>query len=148
MNTAIIILTAVLVLNVIAPFAVYYAIRLAKRGDFKTHKKIQNIVFLVCVLGVLVLEGLIRVSGGSGSLVENSSYAGTTVFRAILAAHIIGAILTYLLWTFQVVASNRKFGKSLPGKFSAAHKAIGYILFFGLSYTAVTAAIVYAMIWL
>lgn len=135
-------------LNIIAPFAVYYAIGLAKRGDFNTHKKIQNIVFLVCVLGVLTLEGLIRVSGGSGSLVENSSYAGTTIFRAILAAHIVGAILTYLLWTFQIISSHRAFGKTLPGKSSWAHKAIGYLLFFGLCYTAVTAAIVYAMIWL
>lgn len=148
MNTAIIILTVVLVLNILAPFAVYYAIGLAKRGDFNSHKKIQNIIFFVCVLGVLALEGLIRVSGGSGSLVENSSYAGTTIFRAILGAHIVGAILTYLLWTFQVVGSYRGFGKSLPGKSSPVHKAIGYILFFGLSYTAVTAAIVYAMIWL
>ena len=138
----------VLVLNLIAPFAVYYAVGLAKRGDLNAHRQLQNGVFLVCVVGVLVLEGLIRFSGGSGSLVQNSSYSGTPVFRGLLVAHIIGALLTYLLWTCQVIASNRKFGKSLPGKFSSAHKLIGYLLFFGLSYTALTAALVYALIWL
>lgn len=148
MNTATIILTVVLMLNILAPFAVYYAIGLAKKGDFNSHRKIQNTVIFVCLLGVLVLEGLIRVSGGSGSLAQNSSYSGTSIFRTIIAAHIIGAILTYLLWIFQIIASHREFGKHLPGKFSSAHKTIGYILFFGLVYTAVTAVVVYLILWL
>ncbi|EMB14243.1 MULTISPECIES: DUF420 domain-containing protein [Pirellulaceae] len=148
MNTATLILTAVLILNLFAPFAVYYAIGLAKEGLYKTHKRIQNAVFIACVLGVLTLEGLIRFSGGSGSLAENSSFSGTTIFKTILAAHIIGAILTYILWTFQIVVSNRKFGEKLLGSFASMHKTIGYILFLGLIYTAVTAAIVCAMVWL
>ena len=69
-NTAIIILTVVLVLNILAPFAVYYAISLARKGDFNSHKKIQDGVIFVCLLGVLILEGLIRVSEGSGSLAQ------------------------------------------------------------------------------
>lgn len=146
MTTAILII--VLLLNLIAPFAVYYAISLAKQKDYNAHKRIHNVVYIVCVLGVLALEGLIRFSGGSGSLAENSSYSGTTFFKILLVAHIIGAVLTYLLWTFQVIISNRKFLKKLPGKFSSIHKRIGHILFFGLIYTAVTALFVYVMLWI
>ena len=144
MTTAILII--VLLLNLIAPFAVYYAIKQAKKKDYTAHKKIQNVVYIVCVLGVLALEGLIRFSGGSGSLTENSSYSGTPFFKILLIAHIIGAVLTYFLWTVLIIFSNRKFRKELPGKFSLIHKKLGHILFFGLIYTAVTALIVYVML--
>ena len=148
MNLTLIILTVVLVINLVAPFAVFYAIKLAKRKEFLSHKKMQNIIFYICFFAVFTLEGLIRFSGGSGSLTQNSSFSGTVFFRILLLAHIIGAVLTYGLWAYQTIASNRKFKKQLPGTFSQRHKRLGYIVFIGLIYTALTALAVYVLLWI
>ncbi len=146
MDSTILIMTGVLIITLAAPFLVSYAIRFAKAGNYTAHKKIQNITFIICVLGVLVLEGLIRYSGGSGSLSGQSDHSGTSLFSTILIAHIIGAVLTYILWIYLILVSNNKFKKSLlPGSFSVHHKKLGIILFIGLVYTAVTALIVYLM---
>lgn len=139
------IMTAVLVVTLIAPVFSYYAIRKAKQKDFATHKKIQTLVYAFCIAAVLVLELLIRFSGGSGSIYGGSSHANNPIFKAILIAHIVGAVLTYILWTFLIIKSRRKFQKTLPGKFSVTHKKVGVVVFVGLVYTGVTALVVYLM---
>ncbi|HLV92673.1 MAG TPA: DUF420 domain-containing protein [Aequorivita sp.] len=145
MNLTIAIMTAVMLLTLISPFGVYYAVKLAKKQDYTGHRKFQNIIFFICVLGVLALEVLIRYSGGSGSLASKSNYYGTGFFTFTLVSHIIVAVLTYLLWTVLIIISNRKFQKTLPGKFSKTHKQIGIIVFIGLIYTAISALAVYLM---
>lgn len=134
-----------MLLTLLSPFGVYYAVTLAKKKDYKRHKKIQNFVFYISVLGVLGLEMLIRYSGGSGSLASNSAYYGTSFFTITLVSHILVAVLTYILWTVLIILSNRKFKKSLPGKFSKTHKRVGYIVFVGLIYSAISALAVYMM---
>lgn len=145
MNITLIIMTTVLLLTVISPFALYYAQELAKKKDYSKHRKLQNIIYTTCVIGVLSLEVLIRLSGGSGSIASTSKYFGTTFFNLILISHILVAIASYMLWTFLIITSNRKFKKELPGNFSKKHKQIGITIFYGLVYTAITAVLVYMM---
>ena len=97
MNITIIIMTAVLLLTLFSPFGVYYGVKIAKKKNYKTHQKIQNIIFIVCVVGVFALEGLIRSEGGSGSLASASNFYNTKFFNITLFSHIIIAILSYLL---------------------------------------------------
>ena len=139
------IMTAVLVVTLIAPVFSYYAIRKAKQKDFATHKKTQTLVYAFCIASILVLELLIRFSGGSGSMFKDSSHANNPVFKTILTAHIIGAVLTYIIWTYLIIKSRRKFEKTLPGRFSVIHKKMGIVVFVGLVYTGVTALVVYLM---
>lgn len=145
MDVKITIMTAVMLLTLFAPFGVYYAVKMARKKEYKTHRKIQSIIFVICVIGVLALEGLIRSGGGSGSLASSSNYYGTSFFKTILFSHIIVAVLSYLLWTILIVISNVKFQKSLPGKLSKFHKRFGQIIFGGLIYTAITALAIYLM---
>ncbi len=145
MNVTITIMTAVLLLTLFSPFGVYYGVKIAKKKNYKTHRKIQNIIFIVCVVGVLALEGLIRSEGGSGSLASASNFYNTKFFNITLFSHIIIAILSYLLWTILIIISNIKFQKNLPGKLSKFHRTTGYIIFGGLIYTAITALAVYMM---
>ena len=145
MSFTMFIMTAVLLIILLAPVFSYYAIKKARKKDFKIHKKIQTIVFWFCIGAVLLLEVLIRYSGGSGSMFKDSSHAESPFFKNLLIAHIIGAVLTYLLWTFLIFKSSRKFQKTLPGTFSSAHKTMGIIVFVGLIYTGVTALAVYLM---
>lgn len=85
-------MTGVLLLTIAAPFAVLYGVHLIKNGNYSAHKDIQIITFIVSSIGVLTLEGLIRFSGGSGSLTMNSPYSQSIVFKIILTAHIIGLL--------------------------------------------------------
>lgn len=145
MDFAVLIMTGVLIVTLASPIFTYYAIKQARLGNYAQHKKLQTWIFAVSVSAVLLLEGLIRFAGGSGSLTQHSSHVGTTLFTSILIAHIIGAVLTYLLWIYLVVVSNKKFNKTLPGNFSVSHKKLGIIVFVGLIYTGITALIVYLM---
>ena len=145
MDMTITIMTAVMLLTFFSPFGVYYAVKLAKKKDYKSHRKIQNIIYVICVIGVLALEGLIRSGGGSGSLASSSSYYHTSFFKITLYSHIIVAVLTYLLWTILIIISNIRFQKNLPGKLSKLHKKLGKVIFGGLIYTAITALAIYLM---
>lgn len=144
MNITFTIVLGMLILSVLAPFISLYAASLIKKKDYKTHIKIQKRLFWTCILALVILELQIRVSGGSGSLVANSDYTKTPFFRSILTAHIIGAVLTYIMWAFTVFVSNKKWknAQTLPGNFSSVHRKLGYITIIGLFYTAITALIV------
>lgn len=147
MNLSLFILTIVLILTLLAPFVALYAVSFIKKKDFAKHAKIQKQLFWICVTAVLILELHIRISGGSGSLVVNSTFAGTAFLKYVLVAHIIGAILTYLLWAINIFWSGSKFRKklTLPGVSSKTHKKLGFITILGLFYTAITALMVYLM---
>ena len=145
MNFTVTIMTIVLIITLFSPFGVYFGIKLAKDKNYRSHRKIQNIIFFVCVVGVLSLEGLITSAGGSGSLASESIYYETNFFRYTLFSHIIVAVLSYLLWAALIIFSNIFYKKKLPGKFSKFHRKTGYIIFSGLLYTAITALMVYLM---
>ncbi len=145
MNITVLILTGVLLLNLLAPVAVYAAARTAARFNYEKHKRYQLAIFMVCVIAVIVLEGLIRFSGGSGSLMRNSSYAGTGIYAFVLITHIIGAVLTYALWAYQIIFSLRAYRTQLPGIRSGRHRTLAGVIFIGLIYTALSGAAIYVM---
>jgi hypothetical protein len=68
-------MTAVLAVTLVAPIFSYYTIKKAKQKDFKTHKKIQTLIYIFCIAAILTLVLLIRFSGGVGSIFEDSSPA-------------------------------------------------------------------------
>lgn len=149
MNLTTIILTSVQGLSLIAPFIALYAVNAAKQNNYEKHKKTQKSLFAICIFGVLLLELQIRLSGGSGSLVKDSPYLHTTFFEILLISHIIGAVLTYIIWGILLFKSNNKNKKGLlPGKFTNTHKKFGIITIIGLFYTAITSLIVFIMIHL
>lgn len=144
MDFTLVIIIGMLILSLSAPFIALYAVSFIKKREYKTHIKIQKRLFWVCIVALVILEVHIRVSGGSGSLVANSEYTETPFFTSLLTAHIIGAVLTYVIWGITVFTSNRKWKKrkTLPGGFSIAHRRLGYITIAGLFYTAITALLV------
>lgn len=143
MSTTFIIVVGMLILSIFAPFISLYAVSFAKKQDYKTHIKIQKRLFWACIIGVVILEVQIRISGGSGSLVSNGQYVDTLFFKSILIAHIIGAVLTYIVWGITIFASNKKSKNNvLPGSFSINHQRLGKFTVIGLFYTAITAFIV------
>lgn len=146
MSISQLIIYAMLILSILAPFIALYAIKLVKQGKTVQHMKIQKNLFYACVSGVVLLELTIRFSGGSGSLVKVSPYLATTFFHTTLWAHIIGAVLTYIIWAFTIFKSKSKNKKrELPGSFSTLHRKLGYVVIIGLFYTGITALMVCTM---
>lgn len=145
MDTTALIMTAVLIITLAAPVLAIYSVKFAVKKDFQTHKKWQTFTYMITVVAVIALELLIRFSGGSGSISGLSPYADEKFFGVILIAHIIGAVLTYILWTYLLLQSRRKFDTDLPGNFSKTHKILAKVVIVGLIYTAVSALIVYLL---
>lgn len=146
MNYSLIVVYGMLTLSIFTPFVALYAVKLAKEKKYAQHIKIQRNLFYTCVTGVILLELTIRLSGGSGSLVESSPYIATSFFKNLLWAHITGAVLTYIVWAFTIFKSGKQNKKSnLPGKFTITHRKLGYFVIIGLFYTGITAFIVCAM---
>lgn len=144
MNLTLIIIFGMLVLSIAAPFVSLYAISFIRKKEYSTHIKIQKRLFWLCLAAVVIFEVHIRISGGSGSLIANSEYTSTTFFKNLLTAHIIGAILTYIIWGVAIFTSDKKWKnqKTFPGKFTLTHRRLGYFTITGLFYTAISAVIV------
>ena len=133
----------VFVCNLIAPAWALVAAAAARRGDHARHMRLQLTLWPVMIVNLLLLEGYIRVSGGSGSLVAGSPFEGTTALTIALSLHIVPAVATYLLWTGLVVTTYRR--RSSLGRFSSRHRLLGKIVIGGLLWTALSACFVYTM---
>lgn len=108
------IIIGMLILSIIAPFVSLYAVSLIKKKGYKKHIQIQKTLFWICLIAVIILEVQIRISGGSGSLIVDGKYVGTDLFKYTLTAHIIGAVLTYIIWAITIFVSNTKWKKKEP----------------------------------
>jgi len=133
---------AILVINLIAPFWALYAARFARRREYTRHAWLQLGLIVLMFTCLFTLEGYIRLSGGSGSLVAASPYYGTTLLRVAFLLHILPATGTYLVWLYFIIKSYRQ-RQSLPGDYSKTHKVLGKLVIAGLIWIALSAIVVY-----
>src|SRR5688572_26002696 len=82
--------------TLVAPVVAWKSVSLARRRDYRGHRRVQAWLLSIAVGMVVALEIQIRLAGGSGALLRASSYAGTTLLGIVATIHIAGAILTYL----------------------------------------------------
>jgi uncharacterized membrane protein YozB (DUF420 family) len=131
----------VFVCNLIAPVWAAAAARVARRGQHDRHMRLQLILWIVMLVNLFALEGDIRMSGGSGSLIAGSPYEGTTLLSVVFLMHIVPAVATYLLWFGLVVVTYRR--RASLGAFSRRHRTLGKVVIAGLIWTALSACSVY-----
>lgn len=131
--------------TLLAPVISLLSYRLARRRQFDTHRRVQVGLLLFCWAAVLGLELDIRLSGGSGSVIAQALPAYQLVARRLLLVHISAAVATYLLWSVLAVLSHRRFRRQLPGPFSRLHRRLGWSVFGGLLFTAVSATGMYVL---
>lgn len=127
------------------PLVLLYAVRLAKQRRLKAHRALQTTLLAVLLLAVALFETEIRLSGGSGSLMKGSPYAGTGLLRGVLLAHVLANVVTFLVWAVLVVRSWKRFNRDLPGGFTDAHRRAGRFVFAGTVFGAVSAVVMYAL---
>lgn len=140
-----VLIDTVLLLNLVAPAWAYGAARLARRGHVRAHMILQLVLWGVLFCAVIALELHIRSSGGSGSLVGESPYAGTPLLRAVFLLHIGPAVATYLLWSGLALLTLRRRDGLRLGAFARHHQRMGRWVIVGLIWTAASAVAVYGL---
>ena len=129
--------------TLIAPVISGLSYRFARHRRFDAHRRMQVALLMFCWAAVLGLELDIRLSGGSGSVIANALPAYQPMARRLLLVHITAAVATYVLWTTLAVVSSRRYRQQLPGTFSRLHRRLGWSVFAGLVFTAVSATGMY-----
>lgn len=141
-----VLMDVVFVATLATPFIVAWGVRFASKGNYARHRAVQTTLLAVLLVAVILFEVDVRLSGGSGSLMKGSSYAGTGLLRGITLVHVLGNVATFILWLWLVVKSRRRFGTpELPGPFTATHKRAGSVVFGGLVFGAVSAVAMYVL---
>jgi uncharacterized membrane protein YozB (DUF420 family) len=139
MDLAIVLLTAL-------PFAMLGALRFARSGRVYAHRAMQT-GLLVAVLVVLALfETDIRLAGGTRSYIAQSRMGAAIL--PLLRVHVAIALLTFVSWLALIVASWPRMRVTLPGAFSARHRAWGKVTFGGVCLMSATGAALYACVYL
>jgi len=135
----------VFVCNLLAPIVALMAAAAARYGMETRHMRIQLALWVVMMANLFMLEGHIRLSGGSGSLTAGSPWVGTGLMRTAFLLHIGPAVLTYLAWSWLVVVSWRRRAVPGLGAFSDRHRLMGKLVIGGLVWTALSACVVYTL---
>lgn len=136
----------VFVSTLLTPFVVAWGIRFASRGDFRRHRAVQVTLLVVLLVAVALFEVDVRLSGGSGSLMKGSSYAGTGLLRGITLAHVLANVATFVTWLVLTVKSWRRFGgPDFPGRWKRVHRRLARFVFGGLVFGAVSAVAMYVL---
>jgi len=135
---------------VVCAFVIYlpiflFSIKVAKKRRFERHRWIQTGLLVVLGTVVLLFELSVRSKGGAAGLFAGSRYAGTRLLLTTFYVHLSIASGTFLVWLGLLVASHRKWGRSLPGAFSQGHRQLGYAVLAGLVLTVVTSVQLYVI---
>lgn len=112
--------------------------------NYKLHKRIQLIMFIILFFVVLLFEYDMKQNGGIFEMVKGSAYEGTFFLTFMIYFHTFLSITTSLIWIILIIASLVKFGKNpRPGKFSKTHKLWGTIGMWDMALTCITGLILY-----
>jgi len=134
---------AAIVLLVVAPFLMAYALRLAARRRHRAHRNLQAGILGVAVVAVLMLETSIRF-GSAGEAYRASSLYGPAMV-GLFAVHLAVAVPTFVAWCWLAALSWRRFTHTLPGPFGRRHRLWGKLAFVGLCLSSATGVAMYVM---
>ncbi len=133
----------VVVAIVLTPFLFLWAVRLARRGEYRRHRNLQTALLTLLLAAVVVFETDIRLKGGTRAFLADSPYLGGSLLAWLLRSHVLVAMLSFGLWTLVVVQAWRARMDLNPGLFVATHRRRGYCVFAGTIFTAVSGVWLY-----
>lgn len=129
------------------PLLVYAAILLARRGHYKLHAIVQNLIFIFSVIIIGYFEMGVRMGGGFDAFISGSgvSHAYASV---VLGIHIVIATVTLFYWVMMIVFGNRDYRlKQLPGIASRTHRHLAVKTFIGIVLTSFSGIWVYLLLF-
>jgi len=129
------------------PLLVYGAILLARKGNYKLHAVVQNIIFIFSVIIIGYFEMGVRIGGGFDAFMAESGVSHTYA-SVVLAMHILIATVALFYWTMVIVYANRQYRKkTLPGRSSQGHKILAVKTFIGIVLTSFSGIWVYLLLF-
>lgn len=128
---------------VFLPVLLFVSIRFAIKGEVKKHLTSQLAVFIMTLVMIVVFEVGMRLAGGFKEYMKESPIS-YTYFITFLIVHIIVAIATVNLWSYQIISSVKAYKKgTLTGETAQRHKKIAKFLLVGITVTLIQAASIY-----
>ncbi len=125
------------------PFLMFISIRFAIKGEIKKHYISQLFMFIGSLIMVVVFEVGMRLAGGYEEYIKDSTISHS-YFITFLIIHIIVAVLTVNLWSYQIISSMKMYKNGeLNGKNALRHKKLAKILLIGLFITLIQGASIY-----
>jgi len=125
------------------PLLMFISIRFAVKGEIKKHYVSQLAIFIGTLVMVVVFEVGMRLAGGYAEYIKDSSISHS-YFITFLIIHIIVAVLTVNLWSYQIISSMKMYkNDELKGDNLVRHKKLAKILLIGLFVTLVQGTSIY-----
>ncbi len=119
----------------VLPFMLFFSIRWAVKGEIKKHFISQVIIFVLTLVFVVIFEAGMRLSGGFQEYLK-ASPVSYNFFISFLIVHILVAIATFNLWSYQLISSVKAYRKgTLTGEVAKKHKKLARILVIGIFVT-------------
>lgn len=125
------------------PFLLFVSVRFAVKGEIKKHLNAQLAVFVMTLVMIVVFEVGMRMAGGFSEYMKESSVS-YSYFITFLIVHIIVAIATVNLWSYQIISSVKAYKKgTLTGETAQRHRKIAKFLMLGIAVTLIQAGSIY-----
>lgn len=130
------------------PFLLFFSIRFAVKGEIKKHFISQAVIFILTLVFVVIFEAGMRLSGGFQEYIKESPVS-YTFFISFLIVHILVAIATFNLWSYQLITSVKAYRKgTLTGEVAQKHKKLARILVIGIFVTILQGVGIYYFLFM
>ena len=118
-----------------------WSIRLAKKGKYQLHKKVQIVTAVVLLVAIIAFELDMQIFGWKQYLDPHRAFSTINTYLII---HLCFAIPTLLLWPTVIILGIKRFPHPPePNEHSKLHKRLGWISAFGMILTSITGWIFY-----
>lgn len=134
-------------LFILLPLVMPLGFRLAQKRRLALHRTVQAAFLATMTVAVAALELDIRIKGGTGALGGSAVSTPRPLVRALLLVHLLIAVTTWVAWSWLVLRSWGRFGSTLPGGFSLAHRRWGRRIWLGVGATAATGTLLYLSVF-
>ena len=132
----------------ILPILLFISIRFAINKKYLFHLKSQLAIFVFTILMIVVFEVGIRVMGGFGEFLKDSSVS-YGFFIIYLITHILIAIMSVISWIAILIKSYLVYKENgFKSDFFKIHKKYSKLIFLGLTITAYSGVGIYYMLFL
>lgn len=129
------------------PLLIFLNISAAKKGMYKLHAFLQDLVFAVSLIVVAYFEVGVRVGGGFDAFIEGTGVSHTYA-SIILIIHILIAVVTLYFWMLTLYHGHKMFKSGhIPGKMGVEHKVQAFKAFVGIVLTSFSGIWVYLLLF-
>ena len=132
----------------ILPLLLFFSINLAIKKKFLLHLKSQMAIFVFSMLIIVIFEIGVRVIGGFGEFLKDSSIP-YNFFIIFLILHIIIAIISVIGWIAMIIKSYTLYKQDgFNSEFFKTHKNYSKLLFIGITITSYSGVGIYIILFL